>query len=490
MAEEVTKRKVATSFIWNLLEKFGSQGLQFIISIYLARILLPEDYGIVALIQIFIQIANVFVIDGFSSALIQKKEADELDFSSVFWMQTVISVFLYLLLFFTAPLIAIYYEQPVLTKVIRIFALSFFYTPLQSCQYAYVSKKMLFNIYLIPSLLCLAISGILAIIMAKNDFGVYSLVAQQLSYGTLHIFILLFFVRWLPGFQFSFERVKSLFSFGWKFVATGLLENLFKNIYSLIIGKAYKFEQLSFYNRGQQFPKLIADNFVNALKSVLFPSFSSKNDNPEEVKNMLRRSCQVNSFILLPLLSGMTAVAKPMILLLLTEKWINAVPFLQLCCIYYAFYNINATNMSAINALGKSDVYLKYEIIKKIIIILLLVATIPFGVFWMVIGQVLTGIISSVLNMIPTKKYLQYGYREQLSDIGGAFISSGIMFLLVYTISFCDVFFLKNNIILLCIQIISGVIIYFGLSFLFKLNGLYYIISILKKAKDVQNDSV
>ena len=487
MAIEISKKKIASSFIWTLLEKIGSQGLQFVISIYLARILLPEDYGIVALIQIFIQIANVFVIDGFSTALIQKKESDELDFSSVFWMQSIISILLYILLFVSAPFIAVFYEQETLTKVIRIFALSFFYTPLHSCQFAYVSKHMLFKVYLIPSLLCLLISGVLAIFMAKNNLGVYSLVFQQLSYGTLHIFILLFFVRWLPKFQFSFSRVKTLFSFGWKFVATGLLENLFRNIYSLIIGKAYKIDQLSYYNKGQQFPKLIAENFTNALRNVLFPSFSSKNDNTGEVKNMLRRSCQVNTFLLLPLIFGMAAVSEPMVLVLLTEKWEKAIPFLQLCCIYYAFYNINSTNMSAINALGKSDVYLKYEIIKKIVTITLLCISIPLGVFWMVIGQVITGIISSILNMIPSKKYLNYSYSEQIKDFSGAFLSALIMSFAVYFLSQINCSVFNNNLILLIIQIIFGALIYLVLSVLFKIPGYCYIIEILKKQKRSKN---
>ena len=235
MIQMITKQKIAKSFIWSLLEKFGSQGLQFIISIILARILLPEDYGIVALIQIFIQIANVFVVDGFNTALIQKKDSDELDFSSVFFATCIIAFLLYIIIFFLSPIIASFYNQSELTKVLRIFSLSLIYTPLLSCQYAYIAKHLMFKIYVIRSFICLIVSGTIAILLAKKGFGVYSLVFQQLIYGILNAFILLICIKWKPTLKFSYKRLKELMSFGWKFTATGILENIFKNIYSLIL---------------------------------------------------------------------------------------------------------------------------------------------------------------------------------------------------------------------------------------------------------------
>lgn len=479
MREEITKRKVLTSFIWNLLERFSGQILQFILSIFLARILLPEDYGIVALIQIFIQLANVFVIDGFNTSLIQKKDSDDLDFSSVFHFTTGIAIFLYIMMFFLAPVIAGFYGKQIITNVIRIFSLSFFYTPLLSCQYAFIEKHMMFKVYFLRSLICLIISGTVAIIMALQGFGVYALVIQQLIYGTLNSIILFIFIKWRPKLLFSFERIKSLFSFGWKFTCVGFIDCVFRNIYSLIIGKAYDVTQLSYYNRGQQFPNLIATNFVSSLKNVLFPTFSSKNDDKEALKNMLKKSSVINAYLILPLMFGMAAVAKPMVYVLLTEKWEASIPFVQLCCLYFAFYNLNATNMSAINALGRSDIFLRCEIIKKIVTVLLLVATIPFGVLWMVLGQVLTGLLSSIINVFPTKKLFDYSIREQISDISGSLIISTVMGILTLFITYLNF----SNIITLILQIVFGVAFYVIISYIFKLKGFKYIINFLKKNK-------
>ncbi len=479
MIQMITKQKLAKSFIWSLLEKFGSQGLQFIISVILARILLPEDYGIVALIQIFIQIANVFVVDGFNTALIQKKDSDELDFSSVFFATCIIAFLLYIIIFFLSPIIASFYNQKELTKVLRIFSLSLVYTPLLSCQYAYIAKHLMFKIYVIRSFICLIVSGTIAILLAKNGFGVYSLVFQQLIYGILNAFILLICIKWKPTLKFSYKRLKKLMSFGWKFTATGILENIFKNIYSLIIGKTANITQLSFYNRGQQLPGLVANNFVLALRNVIFPTFSSKNDNIEELKNMLRRANQINAYILFPLLLGLAAVSEPIVKILLTDKWIPSVPFLRLCCIYFVFYNYNAANMSAINSLGKSDIYLKYEIIKKIIIIIALAFTIPFGIYYMIAGQIATGLISSILNMFPAKKHLNYLFREQLCDIFDSFLLSIIMAIFVFLFSFLHL----NVAISLLIQIIFGIAFYILFSFIFKIKGFVYITSIIKNKK-------
>lgn len=480
---KITKTKVFSSFIWSILEKFSSQGLQFILSIILARILLPEDYGIVALIQIFIQIANVFVIDGFNTALIQKKDSDDLDFSSVFYFTCFLSLFLFIGLYFLAPVLADFYNQPKLVGVTRIFALSFFYTPIASCQYAYIDKHLQFKVYLLRSIICLIVSGTISVILAYKGFGVYALVIQQLSYGILNTIILWFSIEWRPKLMFSISRIKNLFSYGWKILCTGLLENIFRNIYGLIIGKAYDSVQLGYYNRGMQFPNIIAVNFVGALKGVVFPTFSSNNDNINEVKNMLRRASQVNAYILLPCMLGMAAVSKSLVLVLLTDKWIDCVPFLQLSCFYFALYNINATSISAVNAIGRSDVYLKYEIIKKILIILSVVFTIPLGVIPMLIGQIVVGLISSILNMLPCKKYLNYKISEQIKDLMPSFLASLVMFSLIYLINSLNL----GNFITLVIQIFSGALIYIVISMLFKIEGFYYILNTIKARKMKSN---
>ena len=479
MPEHITKRKVATSFIWNLSEKIASQGLQFVISIILARLLLPDDYGVVALLTVFIQIANVFVIDGFNSSLIQKNDSDDLDFSSVFWFTCLISIILYLLLFFTAPLIASFYKQPILKPLTRLLAISFFYTPLASCQYAFIEKHLLFKVYLLRSIICMVLSGTTSIVMAFKGFGVYSLVVQQLVYGITNSLILWFSIEWKPKFIFSITRIKFLFSFGWKLVCSGLLGNIFRNIYSLIIGKAYNAEQLGYYNRGQQFPGIIANNFTPALKNVIFPAFSTKNDDISAVKNMLRRSVSINAYVLMPLLFGLAAIARPLTLLLLTEKWEPSIPFLQMLCLYFIFYYVNEPNMTAINSLGKSGVFLKYEVIKKTITILALFITIPFGIYAITIGQIAVTLISSLLNFIPSKHFLNYSYREQITDILPSFVLSAFMGSVVYIASFISIALLPK----LLLQIFIGVSVYLLCSFIFKLSSFTYLVNILKAKK-------
>lgn len=459
------------------MERFSGQILQFILSIFLARILLPEDYGIVALIQIFIQLANVFIIDGFNTSLIQKKESDDLDFSSVFYFTSLISIILYFIMFFSAPLIANYYGNELITKVIRIFSISFFYTPLLSCQYAYIEKNMMFKVYFFRSIICLIVSGSIAIFMALKGFGVYALVIQQLSYGFLNTIILFFCIKWRPKLLFSFERIKSLLSFGWKFTCVGFIDCIFRNIYSLIIGKSYDITQLSYYNRGQQFPHLVATNFVDSLKNVLLPTFSSENDDIPKLKNMLKKSNIVNAYILLPLMFGMAAISKSMILVLLTDKWEASIPFVQLCCLYFVFNNLNSTNMSAINAIGRSDIFLRCEIIKKVITIILLFITIPFGVFYVVLGQVISGFVSFVINIFPIKKIFNYPVKEQLIDIADAFFASLIMGILTYSISYFNL----KQIFILIIQIIFGGIFYIIISRIFKIKGFSFIMDIIKK---------
>lgn len=478
--EEVTKKKVFSSVIWVLLEKFTAQGLQFILSVFLARILLPQDYGVVALITVFIQIANVFIIDGFNCALIQKKDSDDLDFSSVFYLTSFISLILFVSMFFCAPYISDFYNQPVLTLMTRIFAFSFFYTPLASCQYAYIEKNLMFKIYFLRSVICILISGIAAVVFAMNvdsENRVWALVVQQLVSGVMNSVILWFSIPWRPKLMFSFNRVKGLFSYGWKFVFSGILDNIFKNINNLVIGKQYDAKSLGIYNRGFQFSAIIANNFTPALKNVAFPSISSKNDEIEAVKNITRRFAQLNAYILFPFLAGLAAVAKPLVLFLLTEKWIDCVPYLQLSCAYFIFYYMNQTNMTAINALGHSGVYLCYEIIKKVITVGILIVSLQYGILAIAVGQLIAGFISSILNIYPSFKILKYKVSEQIKDLLLPFILSVFMGISIWFVTLFPI----PEIFVLIIQVAAGILIYLILSILFKLESFTYLLDLLKK---------
>lgn len=475
----VNKKKVISSLIWKFLERGGVQGVQFGLSIVLARLVSPSDYGMVAILLVFIQIANVFIQSGFNTALIQKKDADELDFSSVFYLSLVVAFLLYFLLFFVSPFIAEYYSQPSLTPLLRVISISLFFGAINSVQSAYVSKTMQFKRFFFSSMGAVLGSGILGIFLAFNGYGVWALVFQQLSNIIITCFILWFTVKWRPSLMFSIKRVKSLFSFGWKLLCSALLDTVFRNIYNLIIGRVYSSEQLGVFNRGQQFPQVIATNLDGAIQSVMLPMLSANNDKVDEVKKITRRSISMSAYILMPCMFGLAAIAKPLVEMLLTEKWLPCVPFLQLACISYALYPIHTANLTGINALGRSDIFLKLEILKKILTVINLVITIPLGISAMAIGQVIQGVISTFINAYPNKKLMNYSYLEQIKDLFPSYGISIIMGMLVWSMNFLSF----NIYVLLPMQIVVGFTVYFVLSKLLKLNSYLYLINTIKGVK-------
>lgn len=357
--------KVLSGLWWKMLERIGAQGIGFIISLLLARMLTPSDYGKISLITVFIAIANVFVVSGFGTSLIQKKDADNLDFSSVFYFNVFFSLIFYILIYFCAPIIANFYNDISLIQIIRVLAVSIIISGLNNVQRAYVSKTMQFKKFFYSTLIGTIISGIVGVFCAYEGYGVWAIVAQQLSNQIIDTIVLWFTVGWKPEKKFSITRLKGLFSFGWKLLVSGLLDTLYNNIYSLVIGKFYDSETLGLYNRGYQFPNIIMSNINGPIQSVLLPAMSEVQDNKERVKEMTRRSIVTSTFIIFPMMVGMAAVAEPMVRLLLTDKWIACVPYLQISCITLALWPIHTANLQAINAIGRSDIFLKLEIIKK-----------------------------------------------------------------------------------------------------------------------------
>ena len=473
---KISKNTVISSLIWKFLERGGVQGVQFVLSIVLARLVSPDDYGVIALILVFIQIATVFIQSGFNTALIQKKDSDDTDFSSIFYLSLFVALLCYVVLFFAAPFIANFYKQEILTPVIRVISFTLFFGAVNSVQNAYVSKTMQFKRFFYSSMGAVLGSGIVGVILAYKGFGVWALVAQQLVRDILTCLILWFTVKWRPKFLFSFERVKILFSFGWKLLCSGLLDSIFRNAYSLIVGKVYDSQTLGYFNRGHQFPQVIATNLDGSIQSVMLPTLSANNDNVQEVKRITRRSISTSAFVLMPCMFGLAAVAEPLVKVLLTDKWLDCVPFLQLACISYALYPIHTANLTGINALGRSDIFLKLEIIKKCVTVLNILITLPLGIYAMAIGQVISGFISTFINAFPNKKLMGYSYFEQWKDLIPSFLLSLIMAGIVWSMNFLQI----EPLILLILQIIVGIMIYILLSKLFKVEVYAYFINTIK----------
>lgn len=474
-------KSILNNMIWRFAERSGAQGVQFIVSIVLARLLSPSDYGIVGLTVVFIAISTVFIDSGFGQALVQKREVDNIDFSSVFFLNISISILLYLILFFISPLIADFYKEPILSPVLRILSLTLIIGAVNSVQYAYVQKAMQFKRYFFSTIIGTIVSAAAGITLAYYyKFGVWALVTQQLSAQTVSMIVLWFTLKWRPSIKISISKLKGMFSFGWKLLCSSLLSEVYNNIYPLVIGRFYSTQDIGFYNRGSQFPHTIISNINNSISSVIFPHMSEYQLDKVMLKDITRRTITTSTFIIFPLMAGLAVVAKPLVNVLLTEKWLPCVPFLQLSCVMYALWPIHTTNLQVINAVGRSDIYLKLEIIKKALGVISLIITVPMGIMPMMVGSCIVSIPSALINAYPNKNLLNYGYLEQIRDLLPIMFTTSIMSLIVLSIQL----FNFSNWLTLIIQVIIGVTVYFMLSKILKLEGYLYVLQVIKSIKE------
>lgn len=457
--------------MWKFFERMGYQGINFIVQIILARLLLPEDYGIISLLIVFVNIANAIIQNGFNTALIQKKEVDDTDISSAFFVTLMLSIILYIVLYVTAPLISSFYRMPRMITVLRVLALILPLGAVNSIQIAILSRNFQFYKLLISNMSAVIVSGATGIMLAYMGAGVWALVVQQLLFNLVSCIVLWFVVKWRPRLKFSIQSIRTLFSFGWKMLVSRLINLIYGDIYSLIIGRVFNANALGLYNRGKQFSYTIIMSIDGAIQSVMLPAYSKEQDNKDVLKAMTRRSIVTSSYIVFPVMTGLGVVAAPLVSLLLTDKWLGCVPFLQINCFIYALYPIHSANLQVICAMGKSEVYLKLEIIKKILGIFIMICTLPFGIYWFTFGGVITGLISTVINAFPNIEYLNYSVLEQWKDIFPSFILSIVMGAIVYPIQFLPL----GSLSILILQVAAGIIVYVGGSVLFRFECFFYL---------------
>lgn len=467
---------VFSNLIWRFAERCGAQLVAFIVSIVLARMLTPEVYGVVALLTVFTSILQVFVDSGLGNALIQKKDADELDFSTVFYANIVFCGILYILLFLCAPLIAVFYKDRSLTQMIRVLGITVIVSGVKNIQQAYVSRNMIFRKFFFATLGGTITAACAGIGMAVSGYGAWALVAQQVINVTIDTAILWITVRWRPQGKFSLNRLKSLFSYGWKLLVSALLDIGYNNIRQLIIGRMYSSEDLAYYNRGKQFPNLIVSNINSSIDSVLFPTMASVQDNRQNVKEMTRRAIKVSVYVMAPLMMGLVFTADSVVKLVLTQKWLECVPYLRIFCISYMFYPIHTANLNALKAMGRSDLFLKLEIIKKCVGLALLLSTMWFGPMAMAYSLLVSSVISQIINTWPNRNLLEYGYLEQLRDIMPCIFLAAGMGAIVWCISFLGLPIAATFLI----QVVLGAVIYVTGSALFKIDSFLYFMDILK----------
>lgn len=471
MNEDSLRKKTFVNLFWRFLERCGAQFVSFIVSIVLARLLLPEDYGIVALVTVIISILNVFVDSGLGNALVQRKNAGDLEFSTVFYTNVFVCVILYMILFFISPYIAVFYKNENLTSVIRILGFTLIISGLKNIQQAYVSKKMLFKKFFFATLLGTVVSAVVGILLAYKGCGVWALVVQQLVNLFIDTVVLWIIVPWKPSFKFSFMVLKDLFSYGWKILIASLIHTVYIDIRQLVIGRVYTPLDLAFYNQGQKFPQLISTNINNSIDSVLFPVLSDVQDTKTVVKAMTRRAIKIAAYIMWPLLLGLAAVSGDLVKIVLSEKWIGCVPYFVIACFCFGFQPLQSANLNAIKALGKSDVFLKLEIIKKTIAMGIVIITIPFGVRAIAIGGLIYELIASICNSFPNKKMLDYSYVEQIKDMFPAFFVSLLMSGFVYFLPFSFL----HPVVQLILKILIGIVFYVGVTALFHFDSYTYL---------------
>lgn len=469
-------KTVSQNFLWRLFERFAAQGVSLVVSIVLARILEPSLYGIIAIVTIFTSIMQVFVDGGLGNALIQKENADDLDFSTVFYFNLIFCIGLYIVMFLLARPIANFFNMEDLVPITRVLSLTIVISGVKNIQQAYVSRNMIFKKFFFATLLGTIGAAFLGILLAIKGFGVWALVAQNLFNVFVDTIVLWITVKWKPKWMFSFSRLKDLFSYGWKLLVARLIDTVFEDLRSLIIGKMYTRSDLALYDRGKQIPSFFVNNINTAIDSVLFPAMSSVQSSIESIKSMTKRSIKVSSYVITPLLIGLVACGDSLVRVVLTDKWIECVPYMQIICVAMSLYPIHTANLNAIKAIGRSDVYLRLEIIRKMINIISLIVAMWFGVKAIAYSTLFNSCINIVINSWPNKKLLGYGIVEQLKDVLPAFFYSIFMGVCVYSLRYI----ISNIYLLLVIQIVSGIIVYLLLSIVTKNETFLYSLEIIK----------
>lgn len=472
-----SKMSVLNNMLWRLAERLGAQGVSFVVSLILARLLAPEDYGVVSLITVFTAFLNLFVDSGFKMALIQKKNADQLDFSSVFFFNIFMGVVFYIGMYFAAPAIADFYAKPFLVPYIRVMSLTLLPGAINGVQQARVAKRMEFKRFFYATMGGTIVSAVVGIWMALKGMGVWALIAQRLTNQVIDTIILWCMVDWRPTFEFSIARLIPMLSYSVKLLASSLLNTFTAKVANLIIGKYYSTSELAYYEKADHIPSLINANLHESFSSVLMPLMSEHQDSKAELKRIMHRSITTSSYVIFPVMIGLAACTRPLIIILYTEKWAAMIPYMQLMCLSYMFWMLHVANLQVIQATGRSDTFLKLEIIKQAISLAIVFVSIRYSVMALLIAETVESFLSFFINAYPNKKLANYGCFEQLKDLMPTLCLSVSMGALVLAIGMLPL----NVYILLVLQVAAGVAFYVTGSILLKINSFYYILDVLKE---------
>lgn len=481
MTKESLKNKTVKGVIWNGLGSFSSQGISFVFTIIIARILTPQDYGIVGMLTIFMAICQAFVNSGFSQALVRKIDRSEEDNATAFYFNIVVGIASYVIMFLAAPWIASFYNQPILTSITRVVALNLILSSFCIVQQAQLTINIDFKTQANISIISTVLSGIVGLSFALLGYGVWALVVQGLISTIVQSVLVWIFVKWRPRERFSKESFHNLFGFGSKLLASGLLDTIYNNLYVLVIGKVFSASTLGLYSRATSLAQFPSSNITGIIQRVTFPVLATIQDEDERLRDNYRRLLRMSAFIIFPLMTLLAAVAQPLIQILLGEKWLGCVIYLQILCFSMMWYPIHAINLNLLQVKGRSDLFLKLEVIKKIMGVIILAVTIPIGVVAMCIGQVVASILSLVINIHYTGKLIHLGFIKQMNDLIPILLSSLFSMALAFV---CNSFF-QNSVLQLSLGCLFALMSYFGTAYIFKSPELREVSTIIKNHNGV-----
>ena len=465
------KNIILTNMLWRFAERTAAQFVQLTVSIILARILFPRDYGIIAIVNVFIGLLEIFIDNGLGNSLIQKKDSDDIDFSTVFYANIVLCMGLYFIIWMLSPFISCFYNEELLTDVLRVASILIIISSVKNIQQAYVAKHLLFKKFFIATLGGTIAAGIVGIWMAFTGYGVWALVAQKLINYLIDTIILWFIVKWRPIRRFSFIRLKSLYSYGWRLLVSSMLNQLMSDLRQLMIGKVYTPADLALYNRGDQFPSVLMVNISSSVDSVLFPVFSKKQDSLGDIRNLVEKSVLLSEYLLMPILTGLIVCSKQIVGVLLTHKWDDCIPYIIILSLSYIFSPIYLSCMNVIKAIGRSDTYLKFKTIQNIFSLVSVFALIKIGPIAIAVSLLLTNLFGQIYGLIISSSYIQYSVLDVLRDCYKTIIISIVMGVAVFYMGTL----IENDMIALMIQMLSGISIYFCLSCILKSEAMRYI---------------
>lgn len=479
MQEQNTlKQKTISGLFWSFSDLIANQGIRFIIQIVLARLLMPKDFGIIGMITVFIAVSQSIIDSGFTNALIREKNSSQEDYSTVFYFNLFMAVSLYIILYFSAEFISIFFKEPLLVAILRVLAIVLIINSFGIIQRTILIKNIDFKTQTKISIISSIVSGVIAILFAYNGFGVWSLVVQTLLMQFIQSLLLSLSNKWFPSLVFSIDSFKRLFGFGWKMLVSGLINTLYNNLYFLIIGKAFSAVELGYYTNAQKLRDTASQSITSSVQKVSYPVLSSIKEDEDKLRATYKKIIKTSVFITFPLMIGLAVVANPIIRLIFGLKWVNSIAYFQILCFAGMLFPLHAINLNILQVKGRSDLFLRLEIIKKSVGLLTIAIVLIFklGIIGLLWAAVITSYIGYFINSYYSAELISYSTIEQITDITPAFITSVIMAIVVY---FSGLLLLNNNLVKLIAQVIIGVVVYVGICKIQKIEELHTVCGVL-----------